>query len=173
MRNQTKKTMKSLMEGACYNWDLAETVELKDAEGNPVTVSVRGGMPLQEIFELSMELAWGIVSDGGQVSAVFAEMIMAQGILDRLTNLPLPENVEQEGIDQCYELVYGYNGILNQLDLEGPAYHLVQRIHRYTMSQADAFLRDPEFVQRIEDDDDMEPEIIGLEDLRKMQKNNS
>ena len=156
------------LSGAQLAWNSSETVTVRDLEGNPIDINVRGGMPLTDIFDLIMEVAGPSVSEG-HYNDLFGDMIMAQAIIDRLTDIPLPEDPGQMEIDQCYELVFGYDGIIRTLNPDGPARFLIDRILAYTKSVVENILRTP--FDPDDADDEMDPEVIGLEELKKMRKN--
>ena len=156
------------LSGAQLAWNSSETVTVRDLEGNPIDINVRGGMPLTDIFDLIMEVAGPSVSEG-HYNDLFGDMIMAQAIIDRLTDIPLPEDPGQMEIDQCYELVFGYHGIIRKLDPNGPARFLIARIQDYVSDLIEMINNDPDIFD--DADDEGIGDIMDLEDLRSMRRN--
>ena len=167
MIKKSQKITRAAFEGAQLAWSDTESVIVKDLSGKPIEIRVRAGMPLTDIFEMVVETAVAQTSEG-HYTALFGDMIMAQAIIDIMTDLPLLDDPEQMDIDQCYELVFGYDGIDNSLDPAGPASHLIQKIRAYTADFAERLMMNPDAFDMEEDDFG---DIMDLDDLRKMRKN--
>ena len=168
MNKQTTLSTQAAFGGAQLAWNETETVTVKDLNGDPVNITVRAGMPLTDIFDFVMEPAVARTAEG-HYNKLFGDMIMAQAIIDHLTDLPLLDNPEQMDIDQCYELVFGYHGIIRKLDPNGPARFLIARIQDYVSDLIEMINNDPDIFD--DADDEGIGDIMDLEDLRSMRRN--
>ena len=168
MKKKSSLTTRAALDGAQLAWGRTETVTVQDMEGNPIEITVRAGMPLGEMFEIISEAVTILVSDG-QYMALSGDQIMAPVILDTLTDLPMPDDMDQIELDQCYELVFGYDGIVNRLDPDGPASFLIRQMRRYTADLAERLMTYPERFDS--DDEDDFDSIMDLSDFRNMRKN--
>ena len=169
MEKKSQLTTRAAFDGAQLAWGKTETVTVQDLEGNPITITVRAGMPLADLFEAVVEAARIMVTDAPYM-ALYGDMIMAQVILEVMTDLPVLNNMEQMEIDQCYELVFGYDGIVNQLDPDGPASFLIRKLRGYTSDLAERIMADPTAFELDDEDDDM-ADLFDLDDLRNIRKN--